>query len=155
VRANHAEDALAAAKKEAHDKVLARKEEARAAATAAVEKINRDIQSAKDTATKSWSAVRAKVTADLNTLKADVAHKKHDLDVKLAEKHADQLDWEAGIAIDYAIASQTYQCPVWPTLPTQVGHHPRSEKGQSTKSLRDSEASGLSEIYTHVRQRFE
>jgi hypothetical protein len=28
-------------------------------------------------------------------------------------------------------------------------------KGQSTKSLRDSEASGLSEIYTHVRQRFE
>ena len=26
---------------------------------------------------------------------------------------------------------------------------------QSTKSLRDSEASGLSEIYTHVRQRFE
>ena len=28
-------------------------------------------------------------------------------------------------------------------------------RGQSTKSLRDSEASGLSEIYTHVRQRFE
>jgi hypothetical protein len=105
VRAKHAEDALTAAKKEAHDKVLARKEEARAAATAAVEKINRDIQSAKDTATKSWSAVRAKVTADLNNLKADVAHKKHDLDVKLVEKHADQLDWEAGIAIDYAIAS--------------------------------------------------
>ena len=26
---------------------------------------------------------------------------------------------------------------------------------QRTKSLRDSEASGLSEIYTHVRQRFE
>ena len=30
-----------------------------------------------------------------------------------------------------------------------------SQKGQGTKSLRDSEASGLSEIYTHVRQRFE
>jgi hypothetical protein len=30
-----------------------------------------------------------------------------------------------------------------------------SLKCQRTKSLRDSEASGLSEIYTHVRQRFE
>ena len=105
VRAKHAEDALAAAKKEAHDKVVARKEQARAVATAAVEKVNRDIQSAKDTATKSWTAVRAKIAADINNLKADVAHKKHDLDVKLAENHADQLEWEAGFAIDYAISS--------------------------------------------------
>ena len=105
VRAKHAEDALAAAKKEAHDRVVARKEKARAAATVAAEKVNRDIQSAKDTATRSWSAVRAKIAADINNLKADVAHKKHDLDVKLAENYAGQLEWEAGFAIDYAIAS--------------------------------------------------
>ena len=105
VHAKHAEDALAGAKKEAHDKVLARKEQARAAATAAAEKVNHDIQSAKDTATRNWSAVRAKVTADINTLKADVAHKKHDLDAKLAENHASRLESEAGFAIDYAIAS--------------------------------------------------
>ena len=49
--------------------------------------------------------MRAKIAADINNLKADVAHKKHDLDVKLAEKRADELDWEAGIAIDYAISS--------------------------------------------------
>jgi hypothetical protein len=76
---------LAGAKKEAHDKVLARKEQARAAATAAAEKVNHDIQSAKDTATRNWNAVRAKVTADINTLKADVAHKKHDLDDRFHE----------------------------------------------------------------------
>ena len=105
VRAKHAEDALAAAKKETHDKVLARKEQARAAATAAAEKVNRDIQSAKDTATRNWSAVRAKITADINTLKADVAHKKHDLDEKLAENYADRMESEASIAIDYAVAS--------------------------------------------------
>ena len=68
-------------------------------------KVNRDIQSAKDTATRSWSAVRAKIAADINNLKADVAHKKHDLDAKLADKHADQLEWEAGFAFDYAISS--------------------------------------------------
>ena len=105
VRAKHAEDALAAAKKETQDKVLARKEQARTAATAAAEKVNHDIQSAKDTATRNWSAVRAKIAADINTLKADVARKKHDLDVKMAERNADGLEWEANVAIDYAIAS--------------------------------------------------
>ena len=105
VRAKHAEDALAAAKKETQDKVLARKEQARAAATAAAEKVNRDIQSAKDTATRSWSAVRAKISADINHLKADVAQKKHGLDVKMAERNADELEWEANVGIDYAIAS--------------------------------------------------
>jgi len=34
--------------------------------------------------------------------------------------------------------SQTYQCPVWPTLPTQVGHHPRSEKGQEETHVADA-----------------
>ena len=61
-----------------HRRIMARKEQARAAATAAAEKVNRDIQSAKDTATRSWSAVRAKISADINHLKADVAQKKHD-----------------------------------------------------------------------------
>jgi hypothetical protein len=31
--------------------------------------------------------------------------KKHDLDAKRAENYADRLEWEANIAIDYAIAS--------------------------------------------------
>ena len=105
VHAKHAEDALAGAKKEAHDKVVVRKEQARAAATAAAEKVNRDIQSAKDTATRNWSAVRTKIAADINVLKADVAHKKHDVDVKLAESHANQLETDASFAIGYAIAS--------------------------------------------------
>jgi hypothetical protein len=39
VRAKKAEDAVAAAQKEAHDKIVTRKEQARAAAAAAVEKV--------------------------------------------------------------------------------------------------------------------
>jgi len=49
--------------------------------------------------------VKAKIAADMNNLKANVAHAKHDLDVKRAKNRADQLEWEAGFAIDYAIAS--------------------------------------------------
>jgi hypothetical protein len=105
VRAKHAEDALAAAQKEAHDKVMARKEQARAAAAAAAEKVNNDIKSVEDTASRNWNAMRAKIAADINTLKADVAHKKHDLDAKRAQNWADELEWQANVAIDYAAAA--------------------------------------------------
>jgi fibrillarin-like rRNA methylase len=64
---------VTAAQKEAHDKVMARKEQARAAAAA--ERVNNDIKSAENTATRNWNAVRAKVAADINSLKADVAKK--------------------------------------------------------------------------------
>jgi hypothetical protein len=49
--------------------------------------------------------VKAKVAGDINALKADVAHVKHERDVKRAEKRADRLEWEAAFAIDYATAS--------------------------------------------------
>jgi hypothetical protein len=105
IRAKGAEDALDAAEKEAHDKVVARKEQAHAAATKAVEKVNQDIKSANETATRNWSAVKAKIADDVNHLKANVAHAKHEADVKRAENKADRLEWEAGFAIDYAIAA--------------------------------------------------
>jgi len=45
VHAKSAENAMAAAQQEAHDKLMARKEQARAAATSAVEKVDRNLQS--------------------------------------------------------------------------------------------------------------
>jgi hypothetical protein len=62
-------------RRRARDKVVTRKEQARAAAAAAAEKVNSDIRSAEDTARRNWSAMRAKIAADINTLKADVAQK--------------------------------------------------------------------------------
>jgi len=105
VRAKNAEDAVAAAEKEAHDKIEARKEQARTAAKDATEKVKQEIKSAGDTAARNWTAVRTKVAADIDALKAGVAKAKHDLDARQAESHAERLEWEAGVAIDYAIAS--------------------------------------------------
>ena len=105
VRAKHTEDATAAAEKEAHDKIVARQQQARAAATTAVEKVNQEIKTVNGTTARSWNIVKAKIAADMTALKADVAHVKHDRDVKRAQNRADQLEWEAGFAIDYAIAS--------------------------------------------------
>jgi len=105
VRAKHAEDAFSAAQKEAHDKIEARKQTARAVATTAVEKVNQKIGSAEGDAVRDWKALKAKVAADIAALKADVAEAKHNHDTKRAERRADRLEWEAGFAIDYAIAS--------------------------------------------------
>jgi hypothetical protein len=38
-------------------------------------------------------------------LNADIAHAKHDRDVKRVQNRAERLEWEAAFAIDYAIAS--------------------------------------------------
>jgi hypothetical protein len=105
VHAKNAEHAVAAAANEAHGKIETSKEQARAAAAKATEKVNQEIKSAGDTAVRNWTAVRAKVAADIDRLKAGVAGAKHDLDTRQAEHHAERLEWEAGVAIDYAIAS--------------------------------------------------
>jgi len=49
VRAKNAEDAAAAAQKEAHDKVVARVAQAQSAAEEAIKKVNQNVKSASDT----------------------------------------------------------------------------------------------------------
>jgi hypothetical protein len=105
VRAKHAEDAFTAAQKEAHDKIEVRKQQAHAAATTAVAKVNQQIKSAGNSAARDWNAVTAKVVADMKALKAGAAEVKYEHDVKRAENRAERLEWEAGLAIDYAVAS--------------------------------------------------
>ncbi len=105
VHAKNAEDAFAAAQKEAHDKVVARREQAHAAATAAMEKVNQEVKSAKDTTTRNWNALQAKIAADMQVLKTGIDQRKQERQVRRAENTAERLEWEAGFAIDYAIAS--------------------------------------------------
>src|ERR1700730_1823155 len=105
VRAKSVEDSIAAAEKEARDKVEARREQAHAAATAATEKVNQQVKSFKATSSRNWNALQAKIAADIDTLKAGIAERKHERDVRRTENYAERLEWEAGFAIDYAVAS--------------------------------------------------
>lgn len=105
VRAKNAEDAVAAAQKEGHDKVMARREQTRAAAAAAVAKVDQDMKSIGDTATRNWNALKAKIAADMDSLKANIAQRKQERGVKRADDHAKRLEQEAVFAVDYAIAS--------------------------------------------------
>ena len=105
VHAKNAEDAVAAAEKEVHEKVEARIEQARAAATEATEKVNQQIKSVKDKASRNWNALQAKIAADIQNLKSGIAERKRELKADRAEDTAERLEWEAGFAIDYAVAS--------------------------------------------------
>jgi site-specific recombinase len=105
IRAKKAEDAFDAAQKEASERLVARREQARSAAIGAINKVNEEVQSVKDTTSRNWNALQAKIAADVEALKQKVAQQKQALDIKLAEKNAERLEWEAQFAIDYAIAS--------------------------------------------------
>src|SRR5580765_5664460 len=88
-RAKKLEDAAMAAQKEGHDKVVARTTEARASATAAVDKLKQSIKAASDAGSTKWGAMEAKLGADLDALKMRASEKKHEIDAKIAERHAE------------------------------------------------------------------
>ncbi|MBV8473825.1 MAG: hypothetical protein JO234_10445 [Hyphomicrobiales bacterium] len=104
MHAKKAEDDVAAAKKETHDRIVASREQFRAAATQSVEKLRKDMSSAKGAVSSGLGALQAKVHADADALKANVKQWKKELDAQRAEDRADELEWEAGMAIDYAIS---------------------------------------------------
>ena len=87
-RAKNIENAVMAAQKEGHDKVVARTAEARASATAAVEKVKQAVKAASDAGSTKWGAMEAKLGADLDALKTRVSEKKQAIDVKIAERDA-------------------------------------------------------------------
>jgi prophage DNA circulation protein len=105
VRAKNAEDAAAAAQKEAHDKIVARVAQAQSAAEEAIKKVDQTVKSASDTTSAKWNGLKAKIAADVDDLKSKVAQRKHDASVKRAANYAQLLDEDASYAIDYAIAS--------------------------------------------------
>jgi hypothetical protein len=105
VRAKNTEDAVAAAEKETHDKVVARIAQAQAAAETAVQMMDQKVKSSKDAASAQWKGMKAKLSADMDSLKSKVAQRKHQLGVKRAENYAEMLDDDAAFAVEYAIAS--------------------------------------------------
>lgn len=103
--AKDAQDAFDAARKETHDKVLARREQARASAASLADRVEKEIHDVGDTVAGQWTALRAKVAADINRLKTTYEGRQHDRSVDRAAQRADRLESEAAVAIDFALAS--------------------------------------------------
>jgi len=103
--AKDAENSFTAARKETHDRVVARRERARESAAAFADRVDKDIQDVGDWMSGQWSALQAKVSSDISRLKANFEQRQHDRSVDRAVQHADRLESEAGVAIDFALAS--------------------------------------------------
>jgi hypothetical protein len=103
--AKSVEDAAAAAKKETHDKIVARRAQVQSDATALTEKVGQQIKSVKDASDSQWVALKAKVAADNDHLKAAVKKGMDKIAADRAENYAETMEGRATSAIDYAIAS--------------------------------------------------
>jgi hypothetical protein len=67
---------------------------------------------------------------------APTAQAKHTLDVKYAENRADRLEWEAGFAIDYAIASiEQAEVAVLDAIGTVVSKPSKPGKGNQISGV--------------------
>lgn len=105
VCAKQVEDTFAAARKETRDRVVARREQARVSAAAFADRVDKDIQQVGDSAAGQWNALQAKVTADINRLKTTYEQRQQERFADRAENRAERLESEAGVAIDFALAS--------------------------------------------------
>src|SRR5882672_7478814 len=99
VRARNVENAVIAAQKEGHDKVVAHTAEARASATAAVDKVKQSVKAASDAGSTKWGAMQAKLGADREALKTRVVEKKRAMDATIAEHEAEGAEDDASFAI--------------------------------------------------------
>jgi hypothetical protein len=104
-RAKSAEDMVAEARAETQEKVAARRAQLHAATSEALNKVKAEVKDVGEDASATRAGLKAKVQQDLNHLKEKVAEKRHEHDVKRAERNAERLEEEATFAIDYAIAS--------------------------------------------------
>ena len=67
--------------------------------------MNLEVKSVKDTATRDWKTLEARIDADIQALKVGIPQRKREREAGRAEHTAERLEWEAGFAIDYAVAS--------------------------------------------------
>ena len=104
-RAKKAEDNFAAAKTDAKEQLAERREKARAQITATIDRIDGDLDRAGNKASAGFAGFKGKLAADRDRLKAGFEQHKHDRQVRQTENRAEDYEFDAGLAIDYAIST--------------------------------------------------
>jgi hypothetical protein len=104
-RAKKAESAIESASNEARERVAEKREEFRTQAVAAADRVRTELDGAGVTAEQAFTAVKAKVAADLVRLKANMAEKQVELNTARLADRASRKETEANVALDFAAAS--------------------------------------------------
>jgi hypothetical protein len=101
-RAKQAEDTAAAARDKNMAALQARGEKLQAALDASRRQAEQDVKAADKEVESWWAETRAKINARFDDLRAANAAKRAELDLRMAQNRADDLELDAADAIDFA-----------------------------------------------------
>jgi hypothetical protein len=104
-QANRAKDIIAKAENEARDQLENYREQVRRDANEALETVSATFDHAREGAKDSLAAIKSKIAGDLSALKTRASAAVREFEAWDAENYADDMKFEAELAIDYAAAA--------------------------------------------------
>ena len=105
VRAKAAEDRINAAQAEARERVDARREQIEHDVEGALNRVEQGFSDARTQVKSRFGALQAKVGSDFQSLKDRIARSKRETEIRVADNYAEDMAYEAVLAIDYATAA--------------------------------------------------
>lgn len=105
VRAKAAEERIAAAQAEAHERINTRREQIEDEVHNTLNRVEQGFTEAKEEAKGNFAAFQTKVTSDFQNLKDRIARANREREMRLAQNYAEDMAYEAALAIDYATAA--------------------------------------------------
>ena len=105
VKAKRTEDNFARAQAEAHENVEHARRVAREQVQEAIDDLSRKVANARDVGSTRWNAFKAKLQADADRLKEDMAQDRRAFSAWQKENYAEACEEDAALAIDYAEAA--------------------------------------------------
>ena len=104
-RAKAAEDRIAAAQAEARERVNARREQIEQEVQTALNRVEQGFTEVKEEARSQFAALQTKVSSDFQNMKDRIARANRKREVFFAQEYAEDMAYEAALAIDYATAA--------------------------------------------------
>lgn len=103
--ARRTEDNFARAQAQAKEDFEHSRRTARETAREAIDELNREVANVRDATNRRWEGFKAKLHADAERLKEDIARDRRDFTAWQKENYAEACEEDAMLAIDYAAAS--------------------------------------------------
>lgn len=107
-QAKRAEDNVAHAQTEAHERIEQKRNQVQFETEQALGKVRQLVDEAKGEARSRFGALQAKVNSDFEQMKQDAGEKKQKFEAWQAENYASDKEADALACIDYAIAATKY-----------------------------------------------
>lgn len=136
VQAKTAEDNVAKAQTEAHERIEEKREQVRHETEQALGKVKQRFEEAKGETRTRFETLHAKVNADFEQMKKDAGEKKSKFEAWQAENYASDKEADALAAIDYAVAAtKIAELQTLDAISARAEAQSRAEQTQATPTM--------------------